>query len=109
DYFPPSERARALAVYSFGIPIGSAAGIALGGIVASLVDWRAAFVTVGLAGVLIAPFFKLFVKEPERGRYDVKPQTGAPEKAGFLQSISVVIKKPSFWLLSFGASCSSIM
>src|SRR5688572_15867580 len=27
DYFPPRERARALAVYSFGIPIGSAAGI----------------------------------------------------------------------------------
>ena len=45
-------RARALAVYSFGIPIGSAAGIALGGVVASLIDWRAAFIAVGLAGVL---------------------------------------------------------
>lgn len=109
DYFPPNERARALAVYSFGIPIGSAAGIALGGIVASLVDWRAAFVTVGLAGVLIAPIFKLLVKEPDRGRYDVKPQAGVPEKAGLLQSLGVITRKPSFWLLSFGASCSSIM
>ena len=44
DYFPPKERARALAVYSFGIRIGSAAGIALGGVVASLIDWRAAFI-----------------------------------------------------------------
>lgn len=109
DYFPPNERARALAVYSFGIPIGSAAGIALGGIVASLVDWRAAFVTVGLAGVLIAPIFKLLVKEPDRGRYDVKLQAGVPEKAGLLQSLGVITRKPSFWLLSFGASCSSIM
>lgn len=108
DYFPPKERARALAVYSFGIPIGSAAGIALGGIVAGLVDWRAAFIVVGLAGVLIAPIFKLFVKEPERGRYDVKNEA-APAKAGFMQSIGTVTKKPSFWLLSFGASCSSIM
>ena len=109
DYFPPQERARALAVYSFGIPIGSAAGIALGGIVASMVDWRAAFITVGIAGVLIAPIFKLFVREPERGRYDVKAQAGAPEKAGLLQAVGFVARKPTFWLLSFGASCSSIM
>ncbi len=110
DYFPPQERARAFAVYSFGIPIGSAAGIALGGIVASLVDWRVAFIVVGLAGVLIAPIFRFFVKEPARGRYDVKPADApAAPKAKFLEAIGVVTKKPSFWLLSLGASCSSIM
>ncbi|MGD9981822.1 MAG: spinster family MFS transporter [Hyphomonadaceae bacterium] len=108
DYFPPQERARALAIYSFGIPIGSAAGIALGGIVASLVDWRMAFVVVGIAGVLIAPVFRAFVREPARGRYDAKPATDAP-KAGFFSALGVVARKPSFWLLSFGASCSSIM
>ena len=27
DYFPPSQRARALAVFSFGIPIGSGLGL----------------------------------------------------------------------------------
>ena len=107
DYFPPQERARALAAYSFGIPIGSAAGIALGGMVASLVDWRAAFITVGLAGVLIAPIFRLVVREPQRGRYDAKPEGIA--KAGLFEAIGVVARKPSFWLLSLGASCSSIM
>lgn len=108
DYFPPRERARALAIYSFGIPIGSAAGIALGGIVASLVDWRVAFIVVGAAGVLIAPIFRLFVREPERGRYDAKP-AGDAKRAGFFEALGVVARKPSFWLLSFGASCSSIM
>lgn len=108
DYFPPAERARALAIYSFGIPIGSAAGIALGGIVASLVDWRVAFIVVGIAGVLIAPVFRAFVREPERGRYDARPAGDAP-KAGFFEALGVVARKPSFWLLSFGASCSSIM
>lgn len=107
DYFPPNERARALAIYSFGIPIGSAAGIALGGVVASLVDWRVAFIVVGVAGVLIAPVFRAFVREPERGRYDLKP-SDAP-KTSFFQALSVVARKPSFWLLSFGASSSSIM
>jgi predicted MFS family arabinose efflux permease len=113
DYFPPKERARALAVYSFGIPIGSAMGIALGGSVASLVDWRVAFITVGLAGVLVAPIFRLVVREPERGRYDAKAaaaSAGAPvQRAGFFQALSYLAKKPSFWLLSFGASFSSMM
>lgn len=111
DYFPPKERARALAVYSFGIPIGSAAGIALGGIVASLVDWRVAFIVVGLAGVLYAPIFRIFVREPQRGRYDVKADAAAPvvKRAGLLESIGYVTKKPSFWLLSIGAACSSMM
>ncbi|MGQ0533947.1 MAG: spinster family MFS transporter [Caulobacteraceae bacterium] len=110
DYFPPQERARALAIYSFGIPIGSAAGIAFGGVVADLVDWRVAFIAVGAAGVLIAPVFRLFVREPERGRYDARA-ADAPSaaRAGFFEALGVVTRKPSFWLLSFGASCSSIM
>lgn len=110
DYFPPKERARALAVYSFGIPIGSAAGIALGGIVATLVDWRVAFIVVGLAGVLYAPIFRVFVREPQRGRYDVKADAApAVKRAGLVESIGYVTKKPSFWLLSVGAAFSSMM
>jgi predicted MFS family arabinose efflux permease len=65
-------------------------------------------VAVGLAGLLIAPVFRFFVREPARGRYDAKPAAEAP-KAGFVQALGVVARKPSFWLLSFGASCSSIM
>ncbi|WP_407703498.1 spinster family MFS transporter [Terricaulis silvestris] len=107
DYFPPKERARALAMYSFGIPIGSAAGIALGGIVATSVDWRVAFIAVGLGGLLVAPVFRIFVREPERGRYDSKQ--GSTARAGFARSLATLTRKPSFWLLSFGASCSSIM
>jgi len=55
DYFPPHQRARALGVYSFGVPIGSSLGILFGGVIASLVDWRTAFIVVGLAGIVLAP------------------------------------------------------
>ena len=105
DYFPPKERARALAVYSFGIPVGSAAGIALGGLIASAVDWRVAFFTVGAAGVLLAPIFRMLVREPKRGRYDAK-EAEAPKSKG---DLGALLSKPSFWLLSFGAASSSIM
>ena len=53
DYFPSHQRARALSVYSFGIPIGSALGILFGGYIASKIDWRFAFFAVGLAGILV--------------------------------------------------------
>ena len=64
DYFPPQQRARALGVYSFGMPIGSALGIVFGGLIAALIDWRTAFIVVGIAGVLLAPVFKMVVREP---------------------------------------------
>ncbi|XBQ15908.1 MAG: MFS transporter [Oceanicaulis sp.] len=137
DYFPPQSRARALAIYSLGIPIGSAFGVVAGaqiagGNVGENLDWRAAFIIVGFAGILIAPLFKLTVREPKRGGLDVKkpdpaeeakaqPEPGeaasaaAPaetraEKApGFGDVLKVLAKKPSFWFLVLGASCSSMM
>ncbi len=107
DYFPPNKRARALAVFSFGIPIGSAAGILIGGLIASRLDWRIAFIVVGLAGIALAPFFRLLVREPTRGRYDFAPMTAS--KASMLDVARVLAAKPSYWLLSFGAASSSIM
>ncbi|MGD8359423.1 MAG: MFS transporter [Lysobacterales bacterium] len=107
DYFPPHQRARALSVYSFGIPIGSALGIVFGGLIASHVDWRWAFFAVGLAGILIAPIFRLAVKEPPRGGFDASAPAHRPPSLGLL--LKTLVSKPSFWLISLGASCSSMM
>ncbi|MFC3711642.1 spinster family MFS transporter [Sphingoaurantiacus capsulatus] len=108
DYFPPAERARALAVYSFGIPMGSAAGIFLGGWIASTIDWRTAFIVVGLAGVALAPIFRLVVRDPVRGRFDpVRPVDEAAPAFGTV--MRTLFAKPSFWLLSFGAGSCSIL
>jgi len=105
DYFPSDERARALGIYAFGIPIGSALGIVLGGLVASKVDWRFAFFAVGIAGVLFAPLFRATVKEPMRGRYDSASKL---PPASFKAFIAKIKGKSSFWLMAAGASCSSM-
>src|SRR3954465_1910354 len=70
DYFPPERRARALAIYSLGIPIGLAAGTLIGAYIAHWVSWRAAFAAMGAAGVLLAPVMLLLVRDlpnDERG------------------------------------------
>jgi len=107
DLFPPDQRARAMGFYSFGVPIGSALGILFGGVIASMIDWRYAFFVVGVAGIVLAPIFRLTVKEPERGRYD-SPQEKRPPPAISL-IVSTLLGKPSFWLISLGAACSSMM
>ncbi|MFI4889916.1 MAG: spinster family MFS transporter [Steroidobacterales bacterium] len=107
DYFPPQARARALSVYSFGIPIGSAIGIVAGGYITTLMSWRVAFIAVGIPGLIIAPLLKLTVREPARGAYDQKGaiQTAAPLRA----VIRTLANKPSFWLLSLGSAAASMM
>lgn len=108
DYFPKEQRARALAAYSFGIPIGSALGILFGGLIAHAIDWRAAFIVVGLAGVALAPIFRLVVKEPPRGAMEGPaapiPAGAAPPRGG----IGRLLAKPAFWLISLGAAASSV-
>ncbi|RZJ77117.1 MAG: MFS transporter, partial [Brevundimonas sp.] len=62
DYFPQEQRARALAAYAFGIPLGTAAGTLVGGVLAAKFGWQTAFIVVGLLGVLVAPLLRLTVK-----------------------------------------------
>lgn len=107
DYFPPHQRARALGAYSFGIPIGSAIGIVFGGFIAHWIDWRTAFIVVGLAGALVAPVFTLVVREPPRGRYD--GARGAGSTASFGEVVRALLAKRAFWGISFGAAFSSMM
>ena len=78
DYFAPKERASALSMYSFGIPLGTMIGAAAGGVIAKQFGWHAAFMIVGLPGVAIAIALKLIVKEPPRGHSEpAKPVLGA--------------------------------
>ena len=104
DIFPARQRARALALFSCGIPIGAAAGVLFGGYIAKTVDWRFAFISIGVAGMMLAPLFKLAVKDPPRRQAD---GNGAAPTLG--QVFGIVAAKPSFWLLSMGAGFASLV
>ncbi|MBB3861754.1 MFS family permease [Novosphingobium hassiacum] len=104
DYFPSHRRAFALSIYSLGIPLGSAVGVLAGGYIAFMVDWRAAFFVVGLAGLAIAPLFKFLVRDlPKPVMASAEP---APRFADIARTLA---RKPSFWLLAFGAATSSML
>lgn len=101
DAYPAERRARALSIYSLGIPLGSAGGALLGGYIAQTVEWRTAFIVVGLLGLVIAIPFKLIVKDPPRDK-------GAGIKVPIARVFGILAAKPSFWLLAFGAAAGSM-
>lgn len=101
DYFEPRRRARALAIFSLGIPIGLALGTLIGAYIAAAINWRAAFLVMGIAGILLAPIMLYFVRDPQKTQ-----PTGAAVLIG--QVFPMLAKKPVFWLLAFAASSSSL-
>jgi predicted MFS family arabinose efflux permease len=102
DYFPPERRARALAIYSLGVPLGLAGGTLIGAYLAAYIDWRAAFLVMGAAGVLLAPILKYFVRDLPR------PASGSAQPAPLMQVFPLIARKPAFWLMAFAASASSL-
>jgi len=103
DYFPPERRSRALAIYSLGIPLGLAGGTLAGAYIASWIDWRAAFLVMGVAGILLAPFMLLFVRDLPR-----QPGAAADSREPLLRAFPIVARKPTFWLMAAAASSSSL-
>jgi len=77
DLFPRSARGRAMAVFFAAIPIGSALGYVVGGLVEQAVGWRAAFFVAGVPGLLLA-FLCLRINDPPRGAQDEKSVVTAP-------------------------------
>lgn len=118
DLFPRRMRATALAIYSSGLYLGGGLSILFGGEIADrwnaafpgggplgLVGWQAAFIAVGLPGVLLA-FWVATIREPVRGAIDGIPSPSDPQPfKGFWAELLDVI--PPFTL--FGAARRGVM
>ena len=100
DYYPPERRARALAIFSLGIPLGLAGGTLIGAYLAAWVNWRVAFMTMGIAGLALAPVMLIAVRDLPRASTAAKMPLG--------RTFPMIARKPAFWLLALAASCSSL-
>ncbi len=67
DYFAPEERGRIWSYILVGEAAGTAFGFIVSGFVASAIDWRLAFVVLGLPGFFLARELWRTVPEPARG------------------------------------------
>jgi MFS transporter, Spinster family, sphingosine-1-phosphate transporter len=77
DHYPRERRGRAFAVFYAAIPVGSALGYVVGGLVDHLAGWRAAFLVAALPGLLLC-VAALRLADPVRGAMDrdLPPRAG---------------------------------
>jgi len=116
DYFPPRERGVGLAIYSLGVPLGTMAGAASGGWIASHYGWRTAFLVLGGMGMVLAPLLGLVVREPVRGRFDPlqastgpgAPATPVDPPASLPEAIRFFLSSPPLVLTSIAAGATAL-
>ena len=110
DYFPKRQKATALAIYSSGLYIGGGVSLGIGAYIVKawndafpgggpmgLVGWQAAFLAVGIPGLLVA-LWVATLREPERGAMEgvASPRAAAPF-GQFAKDLSMIV--PPFTLI----------
>ncbi len=135
DYYRPSSRATAVSVYALGVPFGGMLAAIFGGSIAEQLDgpniqaaltswgmtglangfdwqnfegWRAAFVLVGLPGLLVALLVRTTVKEPPRG-YTDPPSMQKLDPVPFSAALKLLGSKPTYWHVVIGATIASFV
>ena len=124
DLFPPGRRGTAFGIYNLGPPIGATLGIAFGASIAAAFDWRYAFITIGLVGLLTAAAVRLFVREPVRGRFDANAAQGSvipsersesrdrhssSPKSGFAETLRAFFTRKTLVLAALGSAATQMI
>jgi predicted MFS family arabinose efflux permease len=92
DLFPADKRARPLALFMIGVPVGGALSYFFSGPVAQAFGWRAAMVLAAAPAVLVIPLL-LRLHEPQRGAAD-----GTREiQVKGMRAIIAVSRIPTLW------------
>lgn len=73
DLYPPEARARAVSVYTIGVPLGAFLGAAVGGLLAQWYDWRRTFLILGAVGAVVTIIVLALIPHVPRGTYDPAP------------------------------------
>jgi MFS family permease len=102
DLYPIAERGRVMAWFYAAIPVGSALGYVLGGMVLEHIhvveSWRWAFYLVLPPGILLG-LWCFFMKEPVRGQAE---HAGYVARKATREDLWVLLRTPSYVLCSLG-------
>jgi MFS family permease len=96
DMFPVERRGRVMGVFYLALPVGTALGYLLGGVMGPKYGWRAPFYVGAAPGILLA-LLLLLVPEPPLGQFDA-PESKAPERG----TLRALIHNPAFLTATLG-------
>ena len=99
--YPVDKRARMMGLWNASIPLGSAIGVLLGGIMAAKLGWKHAFGIVAVPGMIVAILF-LFVKDYKTVDLSFYDKNSNKVKMESKDIIKEFITKPSVLLTYLG-------
>jgi MFS family permease len=92
DLFGPLQRARAIAVFMLGLPLGLGLSYLVSGWIAHEVGWRAALFVAATPGLLLG-VLAFWLPEPPRGAAEVHRSAGPSRGSAVL----AVLRIPTMW------------
>ena len=99
--YPIEKRSKMMGLWNASIPVGSAIGVAMGGIIATAWGWKHAFGIVAIPGLIIAILF-LFVKDYKTVDLSFVDKTNNRVKMEKKDMIKEFLNKPSVLLTYLG-------
>ena len=105
DYFPANRRPMAMTIFALGAPIGAWLGADMAGAVANAYGWRAAFLVLGIPGILLALIVYFTVKEPKRGCLDAVSEGAAPT---FMETLKFLRTQKAAFHVIMGSGVSAL-
>ncbi len=107
DYYPINKRARAIAIFSLGAPVGLMVGFIFGGWMADNHSWRYALFALGVPGLLFSALILFTLKEPPRGQFD--DAKVANEILPFGTVLATLIKSRAFVHMAFATGLYTVV
>jgi len=98
--FKPEIRARILALLGLALPLGSALGYLLGGVIGQKYGWKMAFYVLAVPGILLALWAFVYIKDK---RKIAKKEKNTVKLSAYLQ----FFKSKSFVFLCLGEAMST--
>jgi predicted MFS family arabinose efflux permease len=99
--YPQEKRAKMIGLWNASIPLGTAIGVALGGIIAAKWGWKNAFGIVALPGLIVAVLF-FFVKDYKTVDLNISLSQQGKTRMKTSDIFNEFIKKPSLIYTYFG-------
>ena len=99
--YPQEKRSQMIGIWNASIPLGTALGMALGGLIASTLGWKHAFGLVAIPGFIVAILF-FFLKDYKTVGLNLPKSGKQEEKTTRSAIINEFLQKPSFIYTSFG-------
>ncbi len=109
DAVPKDRRARAIAFYGLGVPVGGMLGSILGGQLADAFGWRGAFYVVGIPGIVLAIALPFLIRESRNKSQPLatalQPAPALPTRAAF----RIIWQSKAFPWIMFAASLTAFL